>query len=67
MRQALVWDAANPASAGELREYLKDHPGDTELSGHLKEDESKLAQANTGIARTPAERAAFAALNAHLS
>jgi len=64
MRQALIWDAANPASAGELRDYLKDHPGDTELSGHLKEDESKLAQANTGIARTPAESAAFAALNA---
>jgi tetratricopeptide (TPR) repeat protein len=64
LRQALVWDAQNPSSAGELREYLKEHPQDTELSGHLKEDETKLAQMNAGIARTPAERAAFAALNA---
>jgi tetratricopeptide (TPR) repeat protein len=52
-------------SAAELRQYLKDHPQDTELAGHLKEDESKLAQMNSGIARTPAEKAAFAALNAH--
>ena len=65
LRQALVWDSSNPSSAEELRQYLKDHPQDTELSGHLKEDESKLAQMNSGIARTPAERAAFAALNAH--
>jgi tetratricopeptide (TPR) repeat protein len=64
LRQALVWDAANPASAAELRGYLKEHPQDTELSGRLKEDETKLAQMNSGIARTPAERAAFAALNA---
>jgi tetratricopeptide (TPR) repeat protein len=65
LRQALIWDAANPSSAAELRQYLKDHPQDTELAGHLKEDESKLAQMNSGIARTPAEKAAFAALNAH--
>jgi tetratricopeptide (TPR) repeat protein len=65
LRQALVWDAANPSSAAELRAYLKDHPQDTEISGHLKENEGKLAQMNSGIARTPAERAAFAALNAH--
>ena len=64
LRQALVWDAQNPTSAAELRGYLKEHPADTELAGHLKEDESKLAQMNGGIARTPAERAAFAALNA---
>ena len=65
LRQALVWDAANPASAAELRKYLESHPQDTELTGRLKENESKLAQMNSGIARTPAERAAFAALNAH--
>ena len=65
LRQALIWDSANPASAAELRQYLKDHPQDTEISGHLKENERKLAQMNSGIARTPAERAAFAALNAH--
>jgi tetratricopeptide (TPR) repeat protein len=65
LRQALIWDAASPSSAPELREYLKEHPQDTEISGHLKENEGKLAQMNSGIARTPAERAAFAALNAH--
>jgi len=65
LRQALIWDAANPSSAAELRGYLKDHPQDTELAGHLKENESKLAKMNSGIARTPAEKAAFAALNAH--
>jgi tetratricopeptide (TPR) repeat protein len=65
LRQALIWDAANPASAAELRGYLKEHPQDTEMAAHLKEDESKLAQMNSGIARNPAERAAFAALNAH--
>ncbi|MDR3798051.1 MAG: cellulose synthase subunit BcsC-related outer membrane protein [Terracidiphilus sp.] len=64
-RQALIWDSANPASAAELREYLKTHPNDTEISGALRKSETTLAQMNTGIARTPAERAAFAALNAH--
>ncbi len=65
LRQALIWDSANPASAAELREYLKSHPGDSELTSALIQDQKKLAQMNSGIARTPAERAAFAALNAH--
>ena len=65
LRQALVWDSANPASAAELREYMKQHPKDTELAGRLQQDESKLAEMNSGIARTPAEKAAFAALNSH--
>ncbi len=65
LRQALVWDSANPASAAELREYLKTHPKDTELESRLKENEGKLAEMNAGIARTPEERAAFGALNAH--
>ncbi len=65
LRQALVWEAANPASAPELREYLKAHPQDMELAARLKDNEAKLAQMSSGIARTPAERAAFAALNAH--
>jgi cellulose synthase operon protein C len=65
LRQALIWDAANPASAAELREYLRAHPQDTEIETHLKENESKLAEMNSGIARTPAERAAFASLNGH--
>jgi len=65
LRQALIWDAANPTSAAELRQFLKDHPQDKEIAKHLQEDEYKLAQMNSGIARTAEERAAFAALNAH--
>ncbi len=64
LRQALIWDSANPASAAELRDYLKDNPQDKELAQKLRENEDKLAQMNSGIARTPAERSAFAALNA---
>lgn len=65
LRQALIWDSANPTSAAELREYLKTHPNDTQLAERLKANEGKLAEMNAGIARTPEERAAFAALNAH--
>jgi tetratricopeptide (TPR) repeat protein len=64
LRQALIWDSANPASAAELRKYLQTHPEDAELASRLKANESKLAQMNSGIARTTEERAAFAALNA---
>ncbi len=64
LRQALVWESDNPNSAGQLRDYLKTHPNDTELAAKLKDNEQKLAQMNSGIARTPEERAAFAALNA---
>ncbi len=65
LRQALIWNAPNPTTAGEMRQYLRSHPQDTEVAGNLRKEESKLAQMNSGIARTPAERAAFAALNAH--
>ena len=64
-RQALIWNSANPASAAELRDYLKAHPQDKEIAGNLKRNEASLARMNNGIARTPAERAAFAALNAN--
>ena len=65
LRQALIWNSANPASALGMRDYLKSHPQDTEISGQLKQNEAKLAQQNSGIARTTAERTAFAALNTH--
>jgi len=65
LRQALVWDSANPTSAAELKEYLKTHPKDADLEQRLTANEAKLAEMNAGIARTPEERAAFAALNAH--
>ncbi|HVU46671.1 MAG TPA: cellulose synthase subunit BcsC-related outer membrane protein [Terracidiphilus sp.] len=63
LRQALIWNAANPASAADLRAYLHDHPGDTELAGYLKDNESKLVQMSA--ARSPLEGQAYAALNAH--
>ena len=65
LRQALIWNSANPSTAAELRQYLKDHPQDTEVATQLKQEEASLARMNSGIARTPAEIAAFAALNAH--
>src|SRR5260370_26365685 len=65
LRQALIWNSANPLSAGQLREYLKEHPQDVEIAGRLKEDEQKLSPMNSGIPRTPEKPAAFAALNAH--
>ena len=65
LRQALIWDAANPGTAAELRAYLKEHPQDKELANQLARDEAALAQMNSGIAKTPEERAAFEALNGH--
>ena len=65
LRQALLLDAANISSVPELRDYLKDHPQDAEIAARLKENEARLAQMNSGMGRTPAERAAFAALDAH--
>jgi tetratricopeptide (TPR) repeat protein len=64
IRQAIIWNAANSYTAGQLRDYLKAHPQDQEIAALLKQAETRLAQSNTGIARTPEERAAFAALNA---
>ncbi len=65
LRQALIWNAANPATAENLRNYLKTHPQDVEVARQLKQDEAQLARMRSGIARTPAERAAFAALNSN--
>ncbi|MGH9599704.1 MAG: tetratricopeptide repeat protein, partial [Terracidiphilus sp.] len=65
LRQALIWSSANPTSAGELAAYLRTHPEDTQIAGLLRKNEAQLARMSAGIARTPAELAAFAALNAH--
>ncbi|MGH9605998.1 MAG: tetratricopeptide repeat protein [Terracidiphilus sp.] len=65
LRQALVWDAANPASAEDLAAYLHQHPQDSEIARLLAQDREQLAKMNAGFARTPAEIAAFAALSAH--
>ncbi len=65
LRQALLWNAANPATAEDLRRYLKAHPQDAQVARQLKTAEAQLARMRSGIARTPAERAAFAALNSN--
>jgi cellulose synthase operon protein C len=62
LRQALVWDAANPSSVIELRDYLKDHPQDTELAARLKENEGKLAQTNAGATVKPLTRLEYASI-----
>ena len=41
LRQSLTWDAANPATAGDIRNYLQHHK-DAELEGALHKDEQQL-------------------------
>jgi len=64
LRAALVWDVQNPAEWGAVRQFLKLHP-DPELAKELAESEARQATAPTGIARTPAEEAAFRQLAAN--
>ena len=64
LRQALIWNSANPNTAPELRAYLRAHPEDREIAQHLRENEARLSRMNSGMARTPDERAAYADLNA---
>jgi cellulose synthase operon protein C len=64
LRQALVWDAQNPASTGAIKRYLNVHP-DAELAQHLQETETRQKQQPKGPAVDPAEQAAYAALEAN--
>lgn len=64
LRQALQWDVQNPAASPEIREYLKGHP-DQELARELAETEAKQGNVTLGLARTPAERDAYAELAAN--
>jgi cellulose synthase operon protein C len=61
LRQALLWDAQNPASEGAIKHYLNVHP-DAELAQHLQETETRQMQNPRGPAVNPAEHAAYAAL-----
>ncbi|HEX4038173.1 MAG TPA: cellulose synthase subunit BcsC-related outer membrane protein [Acidobacteriaceae bacterium] len=61
LRQAVEWDVQNPAAIPFIREYLKEHP-DEDLSKELADTEATQARATAGLARTPAEQAAFRAL-----
>jgi cellulose synthase operon protein C len=64
LRQALLWDAQNPASAGTIKHYLNLHP-DAELAQHLQETETRQMQQPKGSTVNPAEQAAYAALQAN--
>ena len=76
LRQSLVWDSANPASAADIRAYLTTH-NDAQLATALR-NQPKPAPGRTTTPETPeevaaneqarargvAEQEAFAALNA---
>ncbi len=64
LRQALLWDAQNPASSGAVKHYLTLHP-DTELAQHLQETETRQTQQPRGPVINPVEQAAYAALAAN--
>ncbi len=64
LRQALLWDAKNPAAAASIKRYLQVH-SDQELADHFKTAEAAhLQQAPSGNANA-GERAAYAALQAN--
>jgi cellulose synthase operon protein C len=64
LRQALLWDAQNPASATAVKHYLNVHP-DAELSQHLQETQTRPTQQPNGAAFSRAEQAAYAELDAN--
>lgn len=67
LRQSLEWDVQDPARVAEIRAYLKTHP-DPELEKELAATEARQAKLGAGLARTPAEQAAYRALAAgHLN
>ncbi len=69
LRQSLVWDSANPASAADIKAYLAKH-NDTQLSQALKNQpkpspgRSAAPQTPEQIARNAREQEAYNALNA---
>jgi cellulose synthase operon protein C len=58
LRQSLLWDSANPASAAEIRTYLLKH-NDEQLATALK-NQPKVPTAKPGVPQTPEEAAAAA-------
>jgi tetratricopeptide (TPR) repeat protein len=74
LRQSLVWDSANPASAADIRAYLAKH-NDPQLAQALRnqpkpsatrvpQTPEEIADAETSRARDAQELAAYNALNA---
>lgn len=60
LRQSLVWDSQNPASAAEIRAYLLKH-NDAQLATALRNQPKRGA---TPVAQTPEEREANAQMEA---
>ncbi len=74
LRQSLLWDSANPASAADIRAYLAKH-NDAQLSQALKnqpkpvagrppQTPEEIAEAAANRARSAQEQEAYNALNA---
>ena len=61
LRQSLLWDAQNPATAGEIREYLEHH-NDAKLAEALRVMPKAAAPARAAVVLTPEQRAAAALL-----
>lgn len=60
LRQSLVWDSANPASAGDIRAYLTKH-NDAQLATALRnQPKPSAARGPAGVPQTPEEIAANA-------
>ena len=53
LRQSLLWDAQNPATAGEIRAYLSRHKDD-QLSTALTQEQAASAAARKNAPRGPA-------------
>jgi tetratricopeptide (TPR) repeat protein len=61
LRDALKWDQANPATAGDIRQYVQKHP-DQELSASLSRDAQikSAPRRSSGPSLTPEQKAANA-------
>ncbi len=64
LRQALAYSVQNPTYIQSVRNYLKTHQ-DAQLAAELAKTEAAQARASSGLARTPGEQRAYAALNAN--
>jgi len=62
LRQSLVWDSANPASAADIKAYLAKH-NDAQLSQALR-NQPKPVSGKPSVPQTPEQIAADAALRA---
>jgi tetratricopeptide (TPR) repeat protein len=64
LRQALTWDADNPATIPEIRAFLRGN-SDPELEQRLQATEARQAKLSAGLAKSQEERAAYMAMSAN--